>query len=115
MLPEWQPEFAAAIRHNARVTCASAAAHYGLWLREIPAQHHLACNHGHGTGFIRHRTIRFDGPAQLPVAAVEDVTLHALSCLRPPVSTALVTSAMRLHGIPLELLKAQSSLKFGPC
>jgi very-short-patch-repair endonuclease len=107
MLPECQPELAAAIRHNARVTCASAAAHYGLWLREIPAQHHLACNHGHGTGFIRHRTIRFDGPARLPVAAVEDVALHALSCLRPPASTALATSAMRLHGIPLELLKAQ--------
>jgi hypothetical protein len=65
MLPDCQPELAAAIRHNARVTCASAAAHYGLWLREIPAQHHLACNHGHGTGFIRHRTSRFDGPAQL--------------------------------------------------
>jgi very-short-patch-repair endonuclease len=107
MLPECQPELAAAIRHNARITCASAAAHYGLWLREIPAQHHLACNHGHGTGFIRHRTSRFDGPALLPVAAVEDVTLHALSCLRPPASTALATSAMRLHGIPLELLKAQ--------
>jgi very-short-patch-repair endonuclease len=107
MLPGCQPEFAAAIRHNARATCASAAAHYGLWLREPPAQHHLACNHGHGTGFIRHRTIRFDGPPQLPVAAVEDVALHALSCLQPPASTALATSAMRLYGIPLELLKAQ--------
>lgn len=107
MLPECQPELVAAIRHNARVSCASAAPYYGLWLREIPAQHHLACNHGHGTGFIRHRTIRFEGPALLPVAAVEDVALHALSCLQPPASTALATSAMRLHGIPLELLKAQ--------
>ena len=66
LLPECRPELAAAIRHNARVSCASAAAHYGLWQREPPAEPHLACNHGHGSGFIRHRTVRFDAPAQLP-------------------------------------------------
>lgn len=44
-------------------------------------------------------------PATLPLAAVEDVVLHAMSCLAPPASTAIATSAMRLHGIPLELLK----------
>ncbi|MET3951117.1 DUF559 domain-containing protein [Arthrobacter sp. UYEF36] len=106
-LPECRPEFEAALRHNARVTCASAAGHYGLWLREPPAQHHLACNHGHGAGFVRHRTVRFDGHPTLPLAAVEDVVLHAMSCLAPPASTAIATSAMRLHGVPLELLKAQ--------
>ena len=106
-LPECRPEFEAALRHNARVTCASATGHYGLWLREPPAQHHLACNHGHGAGFVRHRTVRFDGHPTLPLAAVEDVVLHAMSCLAPPASTAIATSAMRLHGVPLELLKAQ--------
>jgi very-short-patch-repair endonuclease len=106
-LPECRPEFEAALRHNARVTCASAAGHYELWLRDPPAQHHLACNHGHGAGFVRHRTVRFDGHSTLPLAAVEDVVLHAMSCLAPPASTAIATSAMRLHGIPLELLKDQ--------
>ena len=80
--------------------CASAAGHYGLWLREPPAQHHLACNHGHGAGFIRHRTVRFDGHPTLPLAAIEDVVLHAMTCLAPPASTAIATSAMRLHGVP---------------
>ena len=72
-----------------------------------PPRHHLACNHGHGGGFIRHRTVRFDGHPTLPVAAIEDVVLHAMTCLAPPASTAIATSAMRLHGVPLELLKAQ--------
>lgn len=107
VLPDCRPELEAAIRHNARVTCASAAGHYGLWLRDPPAQHHLACNHGHGAGFVRHRTVRFDGHPTLALAAVEDVVLHAMSCLALPASAAIATSAMRLHGVPLELLKAQ--------
>src|SRR6478672_12802656 len=107
VLPGCPPEFIAALRHNARVSCASAAGHYGLWLRDPPAQLHLACNHGHGGGFIRHRTIRFDAHPTLPLAAVEDVALHALGCLPPPAAAAIAISAMRLHGIPMELLKAQ--------
>ena len=107
VLPDCRPELEVAIRHNARVTCASAAGHYGLWLRDPPAQHHLACNHGHGAAFVRHRTVRFDGHPTLALAAVEDVALHAMSCLALPASAAIATSAMRLHGVPLELLKAQ--------
>ena len=106
-LPECPPDLVAAMRHNARVTCASAAGHYGLWLRDPPGRHHLACNHGHGEGFIRHRTVRFEGHPSLPLAAVEDVVLHAMTCLAPPASTAIATSAMRLHGVPLDLLKDQ--------
>ncbi len=107
VLPGYKPEFLAAVQNNARVSCVSAAGHYGLWLREPPSKHHLACNHGHGSGFVRHRTVRFDGPAGPPVAAVEDVVLHALGCVAPPASVAIATSAMRLFGIPLELLKAE--------
>lgn len=107
VLPGCAPEFVAAVRHNARVSCASAAGHYGLWLRNPPDRHHLACNHGHGTGFIRHRTVRFEGHPARPLAAVEDVVLHALGCLAPPASTAMATSAIRLHGVPLELLKGE--------
>lgn len=38
---------------------------------------------------------------------MEDVTLYALGCLAPPSSTALATSAIRLHGVPIELLRDQ--------
>ncbi|TLM84105.1 type IV toxin-antitoxin system AbiEi family antitoxin domain-containing protein [Pseudarthrobacter sp. NamE5] len=105
LAPGCNPGLAAAIHHNGRLTCASAAGHYGLWIRNPPTHMHLACNHGHGSGFIRHRTVRFDGHPTLPLAGVEDVALHALGCLKPPASTALATSAIRLHGVPLELLK----------
>ena len=33
--------------------------------------------------------------------------LHSMNCLAPPASTAIATSAMRLHGVPLDLLKDQ--------
>lgn len=107
LAPGCNKELAAAIHHNARLTCASAALHYGLWLRKPPAQLHLACNHGHGAGFIRHRSVRFSGHPTLPVAGVEDVVLHALGCLPRPASTALATSAIRLYSLPLELLKQE--------
>jgi hypothetical protein len=108
-LPQCRPEFAAALTHNARVTCASAAEPYGLWLRRPPAQHHLACNYGHGSGFIRHRTIRFDPHPTLPPAAIEDVVLHAITCLAPAAGAAIATSAIRRHVVPLELLKSPAN------
>ena len=107
VLPDCDRAFLAAILHNGRLSCASAAGHYGLWLRSPPGQPHLACRHGHGNGFIRHRTVRFPGHPSLPVAAVEDVALHALGCLAPPASTAIATSAIRLHGVPREMLASR--------
>jgi very-short-patch-repair endonuclease len=104
VLPGCDEDYQSAIKYNGRLSCASAAAHYGLWLRHPPSRLHLACNHGHGSGFVRHRTIRFDGHPFVPVAAVEDVALHALGCLPPPASTAMATSAIRLHGVSPELL-----------
>ncbi|MBX7445771.1 MULTISPECIES: DUF559 domain-containing protein [unclassified Arthrobacter] len=107
VLPECDEGILGAVLNNGRLSCASAAAHYGLWLRKPPARLHLACNHGHGSGFVRHRTIRLQGHPLLPVAAVEDVALHALGCLPTPASTAMATSAIRLHGVPRELLASQ--------
>ena len=107
VLPECDKGLLAAVLNNGWLSCASAAGHYGLWLRSPPEQPHLACNHGHGNGFIRHRTVRFPGHPSLPVAAVEDVALHALGCLPPPASTAMATSAIRLHGVPRELLASR--------
>lgn len=107
VLPECDEGILAAVLNNGRLSCASAAAYYGLWLREAPARLHLACNHGHGNGFVRHRTVRFQGHPFLPLAAVEDVALHALACLPAPASTAMATSAIRLHGVPRELLASQ--------
>ncbi|UTT70415.1 endonuclease domain-containing protein [Arthrobacter sp. DNA4] len=105
--PECDKALLTAVLNNSRLTCASAARHYGLWLRAAPPQPHLACAHGHGSRFIRHRTVRFPGHASLPLAAVEDVALHALGCLPSPASAALATSTIRLHGVPRGLLASQ--------
>jgi very-short-patch-repair endonuclease len=99
--------YLSAIEHNARLTCASAAGAYGLWLRNPPLLHHVACNHGHGGPLLRHRSIRFAPHPQLPVAGLEDVVLHAMACLHPPASTAMAAAAMRLHGVPPALLAAE--------
>jgi len=107
VLPECDNGLLAAVLNNGRLTCASAAGHYGLWLRKPPERPHLACNHGHGSGFVRHRTVRFPGHPFLPLAGVEDVALHALGCLPAPASAALATSAIRLHGVLRELLASQ--------
>ncbi|MHC6594938.1 DUF559 domain-containing protein [Arthrobacter sp. C152] len=107
VLPGCEESILGAVLNNGRLSCASAASHYGLWLRNPPPLLHLACNHGHGRGFVRHLTVRFPGHPFLPVAGVEDVALHALGCLAPPDSTAVATSAIRLHGVPRELLASQ--------
>ncbi len=109
MLKGCKPEFATAIRNNAKVTCASAASYYGLWLRNPPEQHHLACDHGHGSGFVRHRTIRFDADPALPLASVEDAVIHSLGCLQPNAAAAMAVSAVRLRGVPLALLRGELS------
>lgn len=106
LVPGCDMDLAAAVQLNARLTCASAAPHYGLWLRNPPAHLHVACNQRSRHG-VHPASVCALGHPVLPVAGVEDVVLHALSCLAPPASTALATSAIRLHGLPVELLKQQ--------
>ncbi|MCH6471383.1 endonuclease domain-containing protein [Sinomonas terrae] len=101
-------DYLAAIMHNAVVTCASAARDYGLWLRTPPPQYHLGCDHGHSTNLWAavagvsskvHRGLRYPKHHSLPLAALEDVLLHALRCLPREAAVPLVASAVRLHGI----------------
>ena len=106
-------DFLAAIMHNAVLTCVSAARDYGLWLKNAPAQHHLGCDHGYSRAKSSsakgprtfHRGLRYPPHYTLPLAALEDVVLHALRCLPESTSVPLVTSAVRLHGLRPELLE----------
>ncbi|MCT9624784.1 type IV toxin-antitoxin system AbiEi family antitoxin domain-containing protein [Pseudarthrobacter equi] len=76
VLPGCDQALPAAVLNNGRLSCASAAGHYGLWLRSPPKQPHLACSHGHGTGLIRHRTVRFPGHPLLPGAVLRYMPEH---------------------------------------
>ncbi|MDQ4503103.1 DUF559 domain-containing protein [Sinomonas sp. ASV322] len=107
-------DFLSAIMHNAVITCASAARDYGLWLRKPPHQDHLGCDHGHGasrgTGGIRpvvHRGLRYPAHHSLPLAALEDVLLHALRCLPAQAAVPLAASAIRLHGLRIAFLEEE--------
>jgi very-short-patch-repair endonuclease len=112
-LRDCRRDFLAAIMHNSVLTCASAAQDYGLWLRNAPARLHLGCDHGYsrdrgGSAKVPrtfHRGLRYPKHHTLPLAAVEDVIIHALGCLPENVAIPLVASAVRAHGLRPELLE----------
>lgn len=112
-LRDCRRDFLTAIMHNAVVTCASAARDYGLWLRNVPATVHLGCDHGYSRGTSSlakvgrtfHRGLRYPKHHTLPLAALEDVILHALGCLPENAAIPLVASAVRGHGLRPELLE----------
>ncbi len=97
--------------HNGVVSCASAARDYGLWLLDAPLQVHLGCPHGYLRGTsgpatpVFHRGLRYPPHHTLPLAAVEDVVFHALRCLPVNGAVPLVASAVRAHGLRIELLE----------
>jgi very-short-patch-repair endonuclease len=111
-LPAADPEYVKAILNNGRITCASAALRYGLWLKDRPARLHLATRHCRGRGFIRHGYTRFPLPETIPVASVEDTVIHALTCLPEVDAIAVAQSAMKTFGIPRSMLASELSADF---
>ncbi|WP_422936411.1 DUF559 domain-containing protein [Sinomonas sp. P47F7] len=109
--PDCRRDYLAAIMHNGVVSCASAARDYGLWLLDAPLQVHLGCPHGYLRGTsgpatpVFHRGLRYPPHHTLPLAAVEDVVFHALRCLPVNGAVPLVASAVRAHGLRIELLE----------
>ncbi|GAB4099267.1 type IV toxin-antitoxin system AbiEi family antitoxin domain-containing protein [Sinomonas halotolerans] len=93
-----------ALTRNGLLTCGSAAQFHGLWIREAPPRRHLAVNHARTAGFVGHRGTRFPSHDMLPIASVEDTLLHALGCLEPYDSVAMVESAVRAGRVRLEML-----------
>ncbi|WP_115786752.1 endonuclease domain-containing protein [Arthrobacter silvisoli] len=104
--------YLSAILNNGRITCASAAAFYGLWLKDRPPRLHLATRHCRGNGFVRHGYTRFPGPESVPVVSVEDAVVHALTCLPEVDALAMAQSAMTIFGIPRAMLESELSADF---
>jgi very-short-patch-repair endonuclease len=111
-LPGADPEYLSAIVNNGHVTCASAARRYGLWLKNEPARFHLATRHCRGKGFVRHGSPRFPLLATVPLAAVEDVVIHALTCLTEVDAIAVAQSAMKVFGVPRAILESELSADY---
>ena len=111
-LPTADPEYLKAVLTNGQITCASAALRYGLWIKDKPARLHLATRHCRGKGFIRHGYTRFPPPEAVPLAAVEDTVIHALTCLPEVDAIAVAQSAMRNFGVPRRLLESELSADY---
>ncbi len=83
------------------LTCVSAAGEFGLWRLRAPRQLHLALPPRHPV--LHSRPARpAAGP---PVAALEEVLIHALLCLPMPESVVLVESAVNRGLVTTDLLR----------
>ncbi|MDJ0356185.1 hypothetical protein [Paenarthrobacter sp. PH39-S1] len=122
--------FVQALRHRGVLTCASAAGQYGLWVVAEPCLIHLAVGNGlrgpetgpqpvlysapragpHPVPLPEPRTVLHAAPLSCPVtgapvAALEDVLIHALFCLPIPESVVMVESAVNQGLVDPEVLR----------
>lgn len=104
-LPEADPEFVAARRSRALLTCVSACRRYGLWMLHEPSKPHYWLSNGRRSGsFVSHRSGLVQRPSQEPVASLPDVLLHSLLCLPALESLVMVESAVSRGDIEVQWL-----------
>jgi len=104
-LPGADPAFVAAVKARSRLTCASAASRYDLWLLHKPAEPHYWQSNGRRTaGCISHRLSLSQPRPSGPYVALPDVLLHALLCLPPLEALVMVESAYIRGDITLDYL-----------
>ncbi|MBM7781602.1 endonuclease domain-containing protein [Arthrobacter tumbae] len=96
-LPDAPRDYLAALRMNARLTCASAATHHGLWLLTPPTRLHVSCVGRSGGRYVNHQFRTVDPHHRLPIVGVVDTLLHALQCL-PAVDAAVVVESSLRRG-----------------
>jgi very-short-patch-repair endonuclease len=104
-IPGCNPDYLFALRENGLLSCGSAAAEHGLWIRQPPARRHLGCLHSRNSLFVPHRTLRFPPHPTLPIASVEDTVLHALGCLPLHDAVAMAESAARRRLLDVGMLE----------
>lgn len=95
-LPEAPQDLVTATLHAGRLTCASAARHYGLWLLHPPVAHHL-CSHARAQQHWvnHHRQLSVPVHPTLPLVGPVDVLIHALHCLPALDAAVMVESSLR--------------------
>lgn len=98
--------FGVALRHNALLTCLSAAPVYRLWTLTEPRALHLSPGHHAGPqGSLSHGKCRHPRHPWLPVAGLADVLIHSLRCLPAVDSLVMVQSAAGRGDITLDFLR----------
>ncbi|MBT2248156.1 DUF559 domain-containing protein [Arthrobacter sp. BHU FT2] len=105
-LPEAASELGLALRHNAVLTCLSAAPTYSLWTLHAPSVVHVSPGHRRALpGTVSHGRLLHPGHPWLPVAGLADVLIHALHCLPLLESLAMVQSAAQRGDVTVEFLR----------
>jgi very-short-patch-repair endonuclease len=99
------PEYVAARRSRALLTCISACKRYGLWMLHEPAKPHYWFANGRRTGnFVSHRAPLVQRPLEEPVAALPDVLLHSLLCRPALESLVMVECAVNRGDVDVSWL-----------
>ena len=95
-----------ALRHNALLTCLSAAPFYTLWTLNEAGAVHLSPGHkATPCGALTHGRCLHAPHPWLPVAGLADVLIHALRCLPALESLVMVQCAAQRGDITVEFLR----------
>ncbi|WP_434995743.1 DUF559 domain-containing protein [Arthrobacter sp. Ld5] len=95
-LPDAPEDTVTAVLHGTRLTCASAARHYGLWLLHPPTSLHVTSHARQDRHTHHHRPLSVPVHPQLPLVGQVDALLHALHCLPAIDAAVMVESSLRL-------------------
>ncbi|MBT2594632.1 endonuclease domain-containing protein [Arthrobacter sp. ISL-72] len=105
-LPREAGVFGIALRHNALLTCLSAAPIYRLWTLNDAGAVHLSPGHkATPSGALTHGRCLHAPHPWLPVAGPADVLIHALRCLPALESLVMVQCAAQRGDITVEFLR----------
>lgn len=103
-VPGAAADFVSAVTHNGRLTCVSAASHFGLWCLNSSSPLHMCCPDGASGVHVNHRSLTVPAHPYLPLVGLGDVLLHALRCRPLPEAVVIVESAVRRGDIALSFL-----------
>lgn len=105
-LPDEEGVLGLALRHNARLTCLSAAPIYGLWALRDAELAHLSPGHKKTIpGTLTHGRLLHPVHPLLPVAGLADVLIHALHCLPEIEALVMVQSPVQQGDVTLDFLR----------
>jgi hypothetical protein len=105
-LPEEAGVLGLALRHNALLTCVSAAPTYRLWTLHEAGPVHLSPGHKRNPpGTLAHGRILHPIHPWLPVAGLADVIIHALRCLPEVEALVMVQCAAQRGDVTVDFLR----------
>ncbi|MFJ6001055.1 DUF559 domain-containing protein [Arthrobacter sp. NPDC092385] len=94
-LPDAPSDFVRALSAGARLTCLSAAAHYGLWCIRPASELHVSRPGRSAEGCTNHRGRAVPPHPRLPLVGLADVLVHVLQCRPAEESAPMVECALR--------------------